>query len=584
MAQQIGSQSWDTDVLIVGAGPVGLTLACELLRRGVSCRLIEQLETPYTIVRAHALQPRTLELFDRMGLIEPVLRQGGEVPPWYLYDGQKRVGELGFAPLKQEPYPGMWFIQQPTVEHILHERLQELGGNIEYSHNLTQLQNSPNGITATVVAPDKTVELRARYLVGCDGGHSTTRHLLGIPFTGKTLPGLLLIAEVDMDWARSRNRAHIWLHPNGLFSATFIEEVGKWQLVVAAPALSREQVPTASLDLFQQLFQQRTGDMHTRLSNPSWTSVFAINQRLARNYRQEQAFLAGDAAHVHSPAGGLGMNTGIQDAYNLAWKLALVIKDRAYPALLDTYEEERRPVGELLLQATEANTTVALSGNAGMRFMRDHLLLPLTRLPALKRKATQRGAQLDLNYRTSSLARSDELSNVKTAYSAAYLQNKLLQLVTPTLLQAGDRAPDGTCLQALDHNATSLFQEMRGTSWHLLLFAGRPGPRPYIQGLIGLAQQIEARLGAWSSEVLPLLIISSYQQLRAHNWPGKVLLDPEGRLHKRYGAQGQALYLVRPDGYIGFRGFPGRPEALFDYLDTIFLPPQISPTKEEAHV
>ncbi|GHO50537.1 FAD-dependent monooxygenase [Ktedonospora formicarum] len=574
MEQERNAQQWDTDVLIVGAGPVGVTLACALMARGVQCRLIEQREEPYTIVRAHALQPRTMELFDRMGIIERVLRQGREVPPWYLYDGDRRIGEMAFAPLKHEPYPAMWFIQQPTVERLLREHLQELGGTVEYRQQLVQLRQEEDGVIATVATPDTTTEVRAHYVVGCDGGRSTTRHLLGLPFEGKTLPGLMLIAEVDMDWDRSRDgAAHIWVHADGLFSATFIEEVGKWQLVVAAPKMSQEQETEPSLALFQHLFEQRTGEAHTRMSNPSWMSMFVLNQRLATHYRMERVFLAGDAAHIHSPAGGLGMNTGIQDAYNLAWKLALVLEGKATPSLLDTYEQERRPIGEALLRDTETNTGVLLGGNAALRLLRDRLVLPLMGLPLLQRKATQRGAQLDLTYRTSSLSRSDDTTAQEPLFSSEHLRTQWDRLAFRSAPQAGDRAPDIAYLRTAEQHATSLFQQMRGTRWHLLLFGGEVSERSKstILTLLDEAQHVKMHLGSVGEEIKPLLILNSGLPIQGLDESIEILFDPEGEAHRRYGARGQALYLVRPDGYIGFRSLLPGEETLLDYLDSIFV-------------
>jgi hypothetical protein len=251
------------------------------------------------------------------------------------------------------------------------------------------------------------------------------------------------------------------------------------------------------------------------------------------------------------------MNTGIQDAYNLAWKLALVLQNKAHSMLLDTYEEERRPIGEQLLRDTETNSAVTLGANPMTRFIRDHFLMPLTRLPALQQKATKRGAQLDIHYRASRLSHSSRSSGEKQgAYGLHFAP------------QAGDRAPDGAPLYTIDHNVTSLFQEMRGTTWHLLLFGGIAQANPH--RLIELTQQVENYLGKSASEIQPLLIINGQQPLAERNWSGTVLFDPEGLLHQRYKAKKQTLYLVRPDGYIGFRSQSITQENLFSYLESIF--------------
>lgn len=480
-----------TEVLIVGAGPTGLTLACELLRRGISCRVIDQMEAPSTIIRAHGFQPRSMEVLD---------------------------------------------------------------------------------VTVTIAAQEiesaPTEEIRATYVIGCDGSHSRVRQVLGIPFEGESTTQVFLIAEVDLDWDRNRAMAHAWLHRDGMFSATYIEQMQTWQVFIEYGTVPEgHTLPPLSLDLFQHLLRERTGDTTTIISNPKHLSHFTIRRRLARDYRVGRVFLAGDAAHIHSPAGGLGMNTGMQDAYNLAWKLALVLQGKAPDTLLDTYEEERRPVAMDVLKRTKTNEHTLFPTSSLVRLVRNRVLLPMTGLKVVQRGLTWRDAQLAINYRTSSLSGSHE--------------GKLLAQDTDglkawagfhTAPQAGDRAPDGSCRRAIDGAETSLFREWRGaTSSHLLLFAGKHSTASEHSQMVEIASKVQAALG---NEGQTFLIVSGSELPATLNWDGVVLLDEQGELHKHYGTGVTTLYFIRPDGYIGFRSQPVMEEPLWTYLGKLFLQPQ----------
>ncbi|WP_141953587.1 FAD-dependent monooxygenase [Actinoallomurus bryophytorum] len=322
----------ETQVLIAGAGPTGLTLACDLARRGVDVRIVEKERLAGS--RGKGLQPRTLEVFDDLGVLDAVMAAGAEYPPLRSYAGGEVVWEGRMhepkEPTPEVPYPNVMMLPQWRTERILRDRLAELGVRVEHAE-LTGFEQDADGVTAVL---DGTRQVRAAYLVGSDGGRSLVRKRLGVGFEGETHETeRMLIADVRTD-DLDREHWHIWGD-----MATQALKVGLCPMPgtdvfqLTAP-VTGDETPDLSPATFEKLAAEVSG---VRLRDVGWMSLYRVNIRMAERFRDGRVFLAGDAAHVHSPAGGQGLNTGVQDAYNLGWKLAA---ERA----LDTYEEERLPV------------------------------------------------------------------------------------------------------------------------------------------------------------------------------------------------------------------------------------------------
>jgi 2-polyprenyl-6-methoxyphenol hydroxylase-like FAD-dependent oxidoreductase len=401
----------DTQVLIVGAGPTGLVLAIELARRGIDHRIIERSPKPCTGSRGKGLQPRTLEVLDDLGVIDRVLVEAREYPAIRRYTGgtavwEGRMDELAAA-TPDVPYPNLLMLPQARTEGLLRDRLAELGGRVEFGVELAGFEQDGDGVTATL----STGRVRAAYLVGADGGRSTVRSRLGVGFEGETLEReRFLVGDLPVD-GLDREWWHAWAgadDPARWLALCPLPGTDSFQLMMVA---ATDIEPTLA-DL-QSIVDRTVADPAIRLHEPTWLSLYRPNIRMVDRFRVGRVFLAGDAAHVHSPAGGQGLNTGIQDAYNLGWKLASG-SDR----LLDTYEEERLPVAaEVLGISTRLHTT----------------------------QSQQRGAQtqqLGINYRGSSLAVGD----------------------WDGPLRPGDRAPDG-----IRADGTRLFDLLRGPHATVLL-------------------------------------------------------------------------------------------------------------------
>ena len=559
----------ETSVLVVGAGPTGLTMACELLRRGVRCRVIDESDAPSRTSKALGIQPRTLEVFESMGIVDRFLEEGTRTTGVNVHHGEEQILRMDTGHLKA-PYPYVLALPQSETERLLTKRLRELGGEVERSRELVGFGQEEDLVVAWIKDLERgaTEEIRVGWLVGCDGAHSRVRHTLGVPFEGSAYEEEFLLADVDLDWSRSHDEAHAWLHEDGIFGVLPLPGGRQWRLISDVTPQGEEEPPAASVELFQRLMAQRTGDAKTHISNPTWLSNFKISRRMVTGYRRGRVFLAGDAAHIHSPFGGQGMNTGLQDAYNLGWKLALVIGGKASDSLLDTYEEERLTVAKEVLKDTHASTSLLISNNPVLRFARDHVLTRLLSLGFVQGTMLRKNSQLKVNYRKSSLSNSCEGSLTDTTLLSKSdekpgVKDRLSFRIAP---RSGDRAPQDRCLSYPSREATSLFREFAGTKFTLLLFDGHSRTAECYMNLARIAQKVE---GLWGEEVKTYLVVAGDDRPEDLDWDGPILLDAGRELHKTYGAGAEALYLVRPDGYVGFRSQPIQEDRLLHYLNQL---------------
>ncbi|MFE6845385.1 FAD-dependent monooxygenase [Streptomyces sp. NPDC057686] len=413
-----------SDVLIVGAGPTGLVLACDLARRGVRALVVERSPHLFPGSRGKGIQPRTLEVFHDLGVLEEVMKWGGRAPIGMTWQGGTRAGEYRMfddvEPTEDAPCTGPWILPQWRTQQILLDRLRELGGDVAFGVELAGLTQDAEAVTATLIAAGggSPVTVRARYAVAADGGRSTVRRLVGITMTGERVdPAPMLVADVVIP-TLDRENWHIFppaADGTGFAALCPLPHSPEFQFV-AQPAPVGNEIAADDVRALVAAFTHVPAEEVTEVR---WASDFTVNAALADRFRDGRVFLAGDAAHIHSPAGGQGLNTSVQDAYNLGWKLAAVLRDGAPEALLDTYEEERLP---------NAAAMLGLS----------------TRI---HRGEERRGAatrQLGIDQRDSSLTCERRPGLAEDA------------------LTAGDRAPDGT------RDGVRLFDLFRGPHFTLL--------------------------------------------------------------------------------------------------------------------
>jgi 2-polyprenyl-6-methoxyphenol hydroxylase-like FAD-dependent oxidoreductase len=392
---------YETTIIIAGAGPTGLTLAVDLARRGVPFRLIEAASQPFKGSRGKGLQPRTLEIFEDLSVVEQVFAAGGVYPKFRPHFGvvSFRAGTLGTNREATEsvPYPNLWMVPQARTEAILREKLRELGGEVEFGKAFASVTQEEQGVEVTLGSGEV---VRASYLVGCDGGRSGVRKALGLRLEGQGLDEKpTLVADVEVD-GLDRSDWHLWpFAKGGVIGLCPLPKTSLFQLTGKAQVLEGD---------IEGVVRTATGYRVTRVA---WRSIYQPAVRMVDRYRAGRVLLAGDAAHVHPPTGGQGLNTGVQDAYNLGWKLAHVVRGGP-ESLLDSYEAERLPIAAAVLGLSKR----------------------LLQTRSIKRgDATN---QLALHYRTSSLSLGGSVGG----------------------LQAGDRMPDVRL-----EDGSRLFEQMRGT-------------------------------------------------------------------------------------------------------------------------
>src|SRR5580704_13632683 len=337
------------DVLISGAGPIGLTMANELTRYGISVRIVDKSAERTDKSKALVLWSRTLELFDHAGYVEPFLAAGMQVHGAQMSNGKDVIARVSLDDI-DSPYPYALMIPQSDTERVLEEQLAKRGVKVERTVALESFTDQGNQVQAVLrKASGESETLTADWLVGCDGAHSTVRHGLGFTFDGTTQPSDWYLADGHITGLDPGDQLHIFWHKDGILAFFPITE-GRWRVIAdLGPAQGDAHCPDPTLQEIQSLITLRGTDGIV-IKDAYWLAAFRINERKVSKYDSGRAFLAGDAAHIHSPAGGQGMNTGMQDAFNLTWKLSLVIGGVCKPSLLDSYSVERSAVGDMVLR------------------------------------------------------------------------------------------------------------------------------------------------------------------------------------------------------------------------------------------
>ncbi|MBY0523149.1 MAG: FAD-dependent monooxygenase [Gemmataceae bacterium] len=534
-----------SEVLVAGAGPVGLLMACELARRGVGVRIIDKAALPSSLIRAIGVASRSLEIFADVGVLDAALAAGQRAEFSRIYMEGKEVLAARVDRF-EAPYPYMLHVIQPETERILAEELARLGVQVQHGCELVGLRQNDEIVEASLRWSDGRMESAScRYLVGCDGAHSAVRKGLRLPFEGAAFPVDFLLADVVLDWDVPHDGVVRFHGPDGFLVAVMIPgdekryristavakmriEGGELVVEEESPAGDVQRAEPTSVEI-EALIASR-GRVQARVVRLNWTSYFHISMRQVPQYRVGRVFLAGDAAHIHPPTGGQGMNTGLQDAYNLGWKLALAIVGKAPPGLLDSYHAERHPIGAATVQRTQQAS--------------EQYLHPPTD-PAVEEQAAVVNSMLLLNYRGSPIV--GPSTNVP-----------------PSIIggdpQPGDRAPDATVADAVTGQPRRLFDVFRGITHTLLLTLNHPDDKDASRRVRELATAVKARRG----QQVTVHVIVPQGTKPAGTWSGSVLIDADGAFHKAYG--GDSLFLVRPDKYIGFRSASADGAALNVHL------------------
>ncbi len=516
------------DVLVVGGGPTGLSLAITLRRFGVPVRVIDRLPEPVTVSKALVVWSATLEVLQGDGAIDGFLKAGRRLHAVQIGDGKRKLAEIAVGDGIDSVYPFPVLLAQSRTEQILRTRLAELGVAVERGVELTGLSDDGQAVNVKLARADGTTEeSRVKYLVGCDGARSAVRGALGIEFEGLTEPETFLLGDVKIEGGDLDDRSlYIWWHDGGTV-ALFPFEEGVWRVFAMRDGGDQSQATT-----LQEL--QRCVDRHgppgLRLSDPGWLAVFHINERLAAHFRKGRCLLAGDAAHIHSPAGGQGMNTGIHDGVNLGWKLAYVLRGLGdAELLLDSYEAERRPTARAIVdEATQRQHLAFNTGKVG-RLVKDAALTIVGKLPSIQRMLQVQLSQTAIVYRDGPLVRLGAPPR------------------RPGRTDVGSRALEARWHDPATGREQSLWPIISQPRHSLLVFEDQPASFDIERIVAGLADQLHVlRLDAAA--------------------------DPERHVRQRYQMRAPGWVLIRPDQVVAARGGGAELERLTTYLDRVLRP------------
>jgi 2-polyprenyl-6-methoxyphenol hydroxylase-like FAD-dependent oxidoreductase len=516
----------DIDVLIAGGGPTGLMLANQLARRSIRVMIVDRSSGPAQQTRAMAVHARSLEIYSKLGIAGRALELGrvGEAANMWA-NGRRRaripIGDIGRS---LSPFPFVLMLGQDDNERIMGEHLRRWNVAVQWNTELVSFTQGADRVTATLKLPDGTSRtVTAAYLAGCDGGRSTVRELCGIAFPGAPYEHVFFVADTEATGSMVPGELNVYLLREGFHLFFPMRGKDRWRVIGILPERLRGKHDLTFEETVPSIRSE--ADAHVQFRQCSWFSTYRIHHRRAERFRQGRCFLLGDAAHVHSPMGGQGMNTGLQDAYNLAWKLALVVRGRADDALLDSYAAERVPVAERLLQTTDRGFSLVVSDSWTAALFRTRIAARIAAfamtIARVRRLAFLTLSQTGIRYRASPLSRA-------------------LPGFPADAPQPGERFPWLRLRLREGGPVEDLFGALDDTRWNLLVFGGPGTPD-----------------GKDDARVRTLVV------------PG----DPDNRRElERARVPDSSFFLLRPDGHVGLAGLGFDAPALERYLSGVLGP------------
>lgn len=533
----------DTDIVIVGAGPTGLIAAVLLQQSGISFRIVDKQEQQAHETRAFVLHARSLELLQKIGLIEEFLKRGVIAPGLQVFTQQGMVAQVDLDDIgnMNTPYAFLFMCPQSEIEKILSEYLTRNGVNIERGTEVIDLSQTNEKATVTVKnKSNKEEKVECQYIIGADGAHSIVRSKLDLDFEGASYVQTFMLADCSIDWPLDYSHIKIFMRDQSL--ALYFPLKGKTlgRMFAIKPFSTEndteaEKQATTATPVTLEDVQKAYNDasyIPATFSDPVWTSRYRIHHRAVKHYRVGRAFVAGDAAHIHSPVGAQGMNTGIQDAANVSWKIIIALKNKGNTALLESYDSERRRIGEKLLKYTDRLFSIVSSQNKWIDKVRNIVFPHIIRLVSKSHKARSIifhfVSQLGIHY-----------------HDNAFLENNLSETAKkyfPKKLRAGYRAPNATISQHID-----VFDLTKGYIFHVIALSKKSLSKDEIQSISNDLRSLPSEIG------LPVK-----NHFIAHSLTGpddRIIQAESNQIFENYGLSehvSAGLFLIRPDGYIAY--------------------------------
>lgn len=513
-----------TDVIIIGAGPTGLALACQLVRYGVDFVIIDKKETVTPYSKALGVHARTLEIYEQLGLAQEAVRQGAITSKARFLEGGKIRGEVDLASVGRglSQYPYMLVLEQSKNERLLYDYLLARGRDVFWQTGLESLSQDDAGVTCQIkTAEGETQTVEAKYLVGCDGARSPVRHLLELKFEGSTFERIFYVADARVDWKFSHDALQLCLGKNSIVALFPMPGENRYRIVGSFPEGFSKDAGEVLYDEIEQRINEEA-KLELNISDVRWFSTYKVHTRHVESFRRGRCFLAGDAAHVHTPAGGQGMNTGIQDGYNLAWKLAFVLQGRADEKILDSYNSERLENAGNLLQTTDRMFNFLAGEDWFLNLIRTHLFPRLMgkalHVETVRKQFFRRLSQIGINYRNHALSRNTGNGHFH--------------------VKAGDRMPYFLA------DGASVYDRLHAPKFHFITFSD--GESDY--------QALDDEIKNEFADSIDYTTVPLYPQVA-----------------EIFGCEKPFNLLLRPDNYIGFISSDATTADLRDYLkNTLF--------------
>jgi 2-polyprenyl-6-methoxyphenol hydroxylase-like FAD-dependent oxidoreductase len=584
-------------VLIAGGGPTGITAALELCRFGIPVRIVDQNPGPASTSRAVGIQARTLEEFQLRGLANELVRIGHRATGGDIYGNGKHLVHVDFTRIAS-PYNYLLFLSQADTERVLREALAAQGVDVEWGVKMAAFGQDSSGVTATLEHSDGSIEeVRPLYVIDAEGAHSIVRSTLDLPFKGKTLRDTYALGDVQVESALPNSSFHIFSSEQG-FLGMFPMGGNRFRFIASYPDNNPPQNGQPSLEELQKIYDQRS-HIPAKLDQLTWSSLFHINSRMVAFLRVGRVLLVGDSAHIHSPAGAQGMNTGIQDAMNLGWKLALVLQGVAPEALLDTYQGDRMPVMRSIVTRTEIMTRIT-EGHSALRSFFIHLAPFIADADFVQNSTAATISQIALHYRSSPLSDDHFGDGWLTA------GDRVPDVAVRVLSFAGQLAPTGTQLEMNYGSSgakTAQFEPISKQGELNNVPAEAPDPQlepssAQLESKITQSESMNKQAESTnppgdSTNLFALMNPSRFTLLLANFTDSSVvrrqlaqLMSPlqqlidlveiarpageGGKPYEKYFGIRPSITFIRPDAYVGFRGGGATIDSLTKYLDRWF--------------